>query len=811
MVVIIDPPSGLPIPRRTDRAPRNKRRGRVPRPEDIRQVTAETLRDPGLHATPEDFGAGIARAVEDLGMKAAGITLAFDEKRRQAEDDTAGIAGLADARMRFNKVARSMEAQADKADGFTANLGPALAAETDAILRDLRGLRHSQRAEDAIRNQLRLLATRMVARGAKFEHGARLSQLGIEVDAAVRNLALAAFNSPGDWPAIMEETEARLARFKDKLPPDILAAKVAAARGMIAANAAAGLIELDPALARQELKAGLFDDDLPAAERKRLRARAKAAVRDRRAQAELGQIENRATAAADGARRLVALEGAIGRGEAGEQAIAEAADILDDPTRARLHERLDAGRADDAARNRRIEKVSAVLAGRAPATGEGDGKPDGGGVKDGDLRPGAPEWPQAVDDHYASLSDTLETMDPDERARFEDDYARATGVLPGAVAKRLRGGLLSADPAEQAAAATHLVRLKDVDPALFSVIPAVERRRAQAIAGFVDLGLPPPRAVELAQKKRAQLVLPTEDLTGGAGSRTLIGDVRVGSEEEIPVTSPGGKGSGDDGSLASDAKGEEDQSPPQRVNTAGAKPQKASTDKRKESLDKVERTYRGYVELGRDLGLDFAADNLERFLNGTRGTKNITRDEARQFDAIKEAEDTNRTRFEESFLDEGPGPEDTFLEMEDIGSSSKPQHTFNAQLKRIKDGAPPINLGTDYWEREFHFLDQLIQLVTGEADFALGVGRTELISEGTFTAERKGNVIHVKGTVDHVWEDKYKFKRNQPFADGALALQKHRGARPFDILAEWKQKVQGTIEIVDGALKNPKFQWTDVK
>ncbi len=61
---------------------------------------------------------------------------------------------------------------------------------------------------------------------------------------------MAAFNSPGDWPAIMEETETRLARFKDKQPPDILAAKVAAARAMIAANAAAGLIELDPALAR---------------------------------------------------------------------------------------------------------------------------------------------------------------------------------------------------------------------------------------------------------------------------------------------------------------------------------------------------------------------------------------------------------------------------------------------------------------------------------------------------------------------------------------------------------------------------------
>jgi hypothetical protein len=327
---------------------------------------------------------------------------------------------------------------------------------------------------------------------------------------------------------------------------------VAAARETNAQNTVAGLIELDPALAIQGLKEGVFDDDLPAAERKRLRARAGAAQRDRRAQAELGQIENRATAGADGARRLVVLESAIGRGEAGEQAIAEAADILDDPTRARMREKLDARRAEDAARNRRIETVSAVLAGRPPPAGAGDGEPDGGGE---DPRPGTPQWRQAVDDHYASLADTLDTMDPDERARFEDDYARATGILPTPVAKRLRAGLLSADPAEQAAAATRLAGLEDIDPGLLIVIPENERRRAQAIAGFVDLGLPPPRAVELAEEKLAQRVLPSEDLTGGAGDDaltggvgddTLTGDVRGGSEEGIPLVGPGGEGQQDE-------------------------------------------------------------------------------------------------------------------------------------------------------------------------------------------------------------------------------------------------------------------------
>ncbi len=311
---------------------------------------------------------------------------------------------------------------------------------------------------------------------------------------------------------------------------------------MIAANAAAGLIELDPALALQELEAGLFDDDLPAADRKRLRARAEAAVRDRRDQSERGQARDRAAAGADGARRLVVLEGAIGRGEAGEQAIAEAADILDEPTRAGLLKSLKVRRAEDAARNRRIEKVSAVLAGRPPATGEGDGKPDGGGDSgDGDLRPGAPGWRQAVDDHYASLADALETMDPDARARFEDDYARTTGVLPGPVLKRLRAGLLSADPAARAAAAQRLARLRDVDPALVSAIPADESRRARAIAEFADLGLQPDRAVELAAEKPAG-VGEDDQPAGGTGDDTLTSDVQNGDDDQSPLTGPGGEG-----------------------------------------------------------------------------------------------------------------------------------------------------------------------------------------------------------------------------------------------------------------------------
>lgn len=79
-------------------------------------------------------------------------------------------------------------------------------------------------------------------------------------------------------------------------------------------------------------------------------------MRDRRVQADLGQIRDWAATGADGACRLMVLEGVIGRGEVGEQATGD---------------------------------------------GEGDRISDGGG-KDEDLRLGAPGysaliWPLRIE------------------------------------------------------------------------------------------------------------------------------------------------------------------------------------------------------------------------------------------------------------------------------------------------------------------------------------------------------------------------------------------------------------------------------
>ncbi len=291
----IDPKTGLPIPSRTDQQPRRRRRGRVPGPGDIAKVDAEVLRDPGLHATPEDFGAGVGDALADFAAGAGRVASDFAEMRREAEDDTAAAAGLSEARVRFTRVAESMKTQAMTTEGLTGNLGTVLGKETDAILRDLREVRGLRPSKG----------------GGDLRPGARLRE------AALRPKA----------------SRLREARFGG---------------------------------------------------RRKVGRRAGAPASRLRAEAPFGAQARSRT------------EG-------------------------------------------RSLPPSAAAAPLLRRTGR---------------RRQAPGWRRAVDDHYASLAPALETMDPDGRARFEDDYARTTGVLPGAVAKQLRAGLLSAEPAGQAAVAS---------------------------------------------------------------------------------------------------------------------------------------------------------------------------------------------------------------------------------------------------------------------------------------------------------------------------------------------------------------------
>lgn len=116
----------------------------------------------------------------------------------------------------------------------------------------------------------------------------------------------------------------------------------------------------------------------------------------------------------------------------------------------------------------------------------------------------------------------------------------------------------------------------------------------------------------------------------------------------------------------------------------------------------------------------------------------------------------------------------------------------------------------DHWDSETGHFGNARKLIGGDGDFVAAFGRTNVTSTVDVKVTRVGNQIRIEGTVTHVWDDAYDFERMQPFADGALALQKHRGAKPFKFGASWQQRVTGTVDIRNGRLTNPKIQWQDI-
>ena len=195
---------------------------------------------------------------------------------------------------------------------------------------------------------------------------------------------------------------------------------------------------------------------------------------------------------------------------------------------------LEERHAAAAAREERLDRVDTVIEGTAGPTDD------------------PAEWRDLVEEHFEVAGPQMAELEPAERIGAEDDYVRKLGHLPKPLTRSLRAGMLSGEPGQEAAAALRLKLFADHDPALIEAIPETERARAAAIAEFAELGLKPERAVELGEKKLAQIVaevelrLPTIDtddgvLVGGTGSdegRVGIpeapgGDFLQGPEDEI--------------------------------------------------------------------------------------------------------------------------------------------------------------------------------------------------------------------------------------------------------------------------------------
>lgn len=202
--------------------------------------------------------------------------------------------------------------------------------------------------------------------------------------------------------------------------------------------------------------------------------------------------------------------------------------------------------------------------------------------------------------------------------------------------------------------------------------------------------------------------------------------------------------------------------------------------------ERAEKYMRGKVESWRRGGLNDAADNLQRYLDGKGGLVPLSRDEARKFEHVRNGEEANKDRFvNRTFLARRTGDETAL------------------RLRTMKDG-DEIEF-QDRWDSTLDRNGAAYEYLLGDSNFALAYGANSLTSKGKFTAKRKGDRITIEGLVRQAWDEPYDFERGQPGAVEGHTLERHGKAKPYRSIAEWEQPVRAVVRIRNGKLHDVEF------
>lgn len=197
-------------------------------------------------------------------------------------------------------------------------------------------------------------------------------------------------------------------------------------------------------------------------------------------------------------------------------------------------------------------------------------------------------------------------------------------------------------------------------------------------------------------------------------------------------------------------------------------------------LDQIEQRYQDMIKDAREDGYNVAADNLERFLKGIGGIKKINVKWLRSFSNVIDAEEVNQERFENSLTKEA---------------------------EKLEDGKS--NSFKDYWDRQ----------LTGSklTELYYASGTSTIRSTGEFNLIRKSNTITISGQVKHHWFDPYDWHAGLSASipgsgsvsdSDALLLQTYRGAKSFQMEADWKQFLKGNVIIKDWWFDTEEYSWT---
>lgn len=189
----------------------------------------------------------------------------------------------------------------------------------------------------------------------------------------------------------------------------------------------------------------------------------------------------------------------------------------------------------------------------------------------------------------------------------------------------------------------------------------------------------------------------------------------------------------------------------------------------KEKALMLKKNYLEMIKKARERNFNMAADCLQWWLDGSGFTKNIDINWLRGNNEVIVAENVNIERFEER------------LGLE------------NFDKKLIKNG--------DFADYKNELQRQFVGGVFRELHYVCGT--STITSKGNFKITRVKDNFVLSGTIIHSWWDRYDWHKGaNAYINGfgyvndsdALLVEKHCGARPYEMRSQWQQSFNKTFQ-----------------
>lgn len=187
----------------------------------------------------------------------------------------------------------------------------------------------------------------------------------------------------------------------------------------------------------------------------------------------------------------------------------------------------------------------------------------------------------------------------------------------------------------------------------------------------------------------------------------------------------------------------------------------------------IRENYESMISAARSLGRNVAADNLQRFIDGTGGVKQMDVSWLRDFGEIKSAESR-------------------------ILEYTQGDKNLKKWVTEVEDGQS-VNK-SDYWDAD-------IRDYNPTSELAVASGASDMKGDVSMRLSRSGDIITIEGEVAIKWSDAYNWNAGQSFGvigfgdvsdNDGIYLRDCGGARDFDMEASWKFDYNGTYDVSTG-------------